>query len=215
MAVYDLEEQEQISQLKAWWEQYGKYVTTILVVAALASVGWQSYRWYQDKQAAEAGALFQAMQTAAEGGDVARTREQAGQLIERFPGTVYAGYAALVSANVQFASGDARNARAHLDWLASQGKDAMLRDMARLRIATILLEEGQHAEALAQLSAPSVPSLRARFEALKGDILLADDKPAQAREAYQAALAALAASGAGVGDALYNVIAVKAESLEG
>ena len=47
MAVYDLEEQEQISELKAWWAQYGNFVVTLAVVAALASVGWQGYRRVQ------------------------------------------------------------------------------------------------------------------------------------------------------------------------
>ena len=42
MAVYDLEEQEQISELKAWWAQYGNLVVTLAVVAALSSVGWQA-----------------------------------------------------------------------------------------------------------------------------------------------------------------------------
>ncbi len=57
MAVYDPEEQEQISELKAWWAQYGTLVTTLAVVAALASVGWQGWQWYQNRNAAEAGAL--------------------------------------------------------------------------------------------------------------------------------------------------------------
>ena len=49
MAVYDLEEQEQISELKAWWAQNGKWITTLAVVAALASVGWQGWQWYQNR----------------------------------------------------------------------------------------------------------------------------------------------------------------------
>ena len=66
MAVYDLEEQEQISELKAWWAQYGNLVVTLAVVAALASVGWQAWNWYQNRNAGEAGALYYAVQQAAE-----------------------------------------------------------------------------------------------------------------------------------------------------
>ena len=56
MAVYDLEEQEQISELKAWWAQYGNFVVTLALVAALTSVGWQAWNWYQNRNAGEAGA---------------------------------------------------------------------------------------------------------------------------------------------------------------
>ncbi len=215
MAVYDLEEQEQISQLKAWWEQYGRLVTAIAVVAALTSVGWQAYNWYRNNQAAEAGALFYAVQVAVESGDAARTRESAGQLIERFPGSAYADLGAMLSASMQFAQGEAKNARTQLDWLVANGRDPVMRDLARLRLAAVLLEEGSRAEALAALEKPPVAGLSSRFDDLRGDILSLDGKPVEARKAYQSALEALAREGVAAGDALYEVIRVKSESLEG
>lgn len=215
MAVYNLEEQEQISEIKAWWDQYGKLVTTIAVAAAVSAVGWQGWKWHQNKQAAEAGAIYFALQQAAESGDAARTREAAGQLIERFSGTIYADFAALTSSSVQFSSGDARNARAHLEWLSQKGADPVMRDLARLRLATILLDEGAYAEALNQLQAAPVDSLRARFDDLRGDVLLAEGKHEQARAAYDAALRALVAQGVQPGDTLYEVIQVKSDAVEG
>lgn len=215
MAVYDLEEQEQISQLKAWWEQYGRFVTAIAVVAALTSVGWQAYNWYRNNQAAEAGALYYAVQAAVESGDAARTRESAGQLIERFPGSAYADMGAMLSASMQFAQGEAKNARTQLEWLAANGRDPMMRDLARLRLAAVLLEEGSRAEALAALEKPPVAGLSSRFDDLRGDILSLEGKPTEARKAYQAALDALAREGVAAGDALHEVIRVKSESLEG
>ena len=65
MAAFDLEEQEQISQIKGWWEQYGTLVTGLAVAVALASVGWQGWQWYQGKQSAEASALYGVLQKAA------------------------------------------------------------------------------------------------------------------------------------------------------
>lgn len=215
MAIYDLEEQEQISELKAWWEQYGKFVTGIALVAAVASVGWQGLTWYQGKQANEAGALYFAVQAAADQGDPAKTREAAGQLIERFPGSLYADLSAMLSATLQFAEGDARNARAHLEWAATNGNDPVLRDLARLRLAAVMLEGGDGPEALKQLErAQPVDSLRFRFDDTRGDILALDGKPVEARKAYQAALDSLAAQGgAAGGDPLLEVIRVKLESL--
>src|SRR5574343_78584 len=90
MAAFDLEEQEQISQIKGWWEQYGKLVTTLAVAAALASVGWQGWNWHKGKQAAEASALYDQLQVAAAERNATKVRELAGSLLEKFSGTAYA-----------------------------------------------------------------------------------------------------------------------------
>lgn len=214
MAVYDLEEQEQISQIKAWWEQYGKYVTAIALIAALSSVGWQGLRWYQDRQAAEAGALYYAVQQAAERGDAARAREAAGQIIDKFGRTAYAEMAALVSASVQFSGGDLRNARAHLEWLANNGRDPVLKDIARLRLAVILLNDGAPAEALGRLENAPVPSLKGRFDDLRGDVLAALGRHEEARAAYLAALDTFAPGGTRSAELLREVVRMKLESLE-
>lgn len=214
MAVYDLEEQEQISQIKAWWEQYGKYVTALAVTAAVASVSWQGWQWYQNKQASEASGLYYAVQRAFEDGDAARAREATGQIIERHGKSAYAEMAALMSASAQFAAGDFRNARAHLEWLFTTTQDPVLKDIARLRLATVMLAEGVHAEALAKLDAPPQPSLAARFADLRGDILAEQGQYEQAASAYQAAMDALAAQPTDGADTLIDVIRVKLESLE-
>jgi predicted negative regulator of RcsB-dependent stress response len=215
MAIYDLEEQEQISELKAWWAQYGNWVTTLAVAVALGSVGWQGLRWSQNKQAAEAGALYFAVQQAAEQGEAQKVRDAAGQIIDKYPSTAYAQMAALLSAGVQFSAGDNQNARAQLEWLANKGDDPALKDIARLRLAAVLLDEGAHADALARLEAAPVASLKARFEDLRGDVLAASGKPAEARSAYQAALDALALGDSDGGQTLREVVRVKSQALEG
>ena len=80
MAAFDLEEQEQISQIKGWWEQFGTLVTGAAVAAALASVGWQGWQWYQGKQSAEASALYGVLQKAASEKNTQKAREAAGTL---------------------------------------------------------------------------------------------------------------------------------------
>ena len=215
MAVYDLEEQEQISQLKAWWEQYGKFITAVAVVVALASVGWQGWNWYQNRQAGEAAGLYFTLESAIESNDAARAREAAGKLIEGFPKSAYASMAALQSATLQFKQGDVRNAQAQLEWVAGNGSDPVLRDVARLRLATVLLEAGEHEQALARLGEAPAGELKPRFEDLRGDIHATAGRPEQARQAYQAALDALAAQAVAGGDTLAEVIRVKFEALEG
>lgn len=213
MAVYDLEEQEQISELKAWWARYGKLVTALAVAAAVASVAWQGWRWYQNRQAAEAGGLYFAVQQAVTQQDAQKARELTGRLIDQFGGTVYAQLGALVSAGLQFSKGDLDNARAPLEWAAGQGKDESLRDLARLRLAAVLLQQGAYDQALAQLQREPGKAYRARFADLRGDALAAQGKAADARAAYQAAITALEAEGDEAA-MLREVVRVKLESLE-
>ena len=215
MAHYDLEEQEQLSQIKAWWEQYGKYVTALIVSAAVASVGWQGWQWYQDKQASEAAALYYAVQQAAGAGETARARDAAGQLVERHAGSPYAAMAALLSAAAQVEGGDARNARAQLEWVMGNAGDAVLRDLARLRLATLSFDEGSYDEALSRLSSAPHPALAARYADLRGDVLRAAGRRDDARKAYNEALSALAAEAGQAGEMARSITRIKLESVEG
>ena len=98
MAAYDLEEQEQLDELKTWWKMYGNLVTGILVVLALAVVGWQGWNWWQRQQSAQASALYSGVQTAVLQKDAKRARELAGELIDKYSSTAYAGMGALLAA---------------------------------------------------------------------------------------------------------------------
>ena len=191
MAAFDLEEQEQISQIKGWWEQYGKLVTGVAVAAALASVGWQGWNWYKGKQTLEASALYDQLQTAAAEHNAQKAREVAGALIDKYGATAYADLAALLSAKVQVDAGDLKNARVPLAWAAQKANDPALRDIARLRLATVMFDDKAYDEALAQLQGPVDDSLSARFADLKGDVLIAQGKQEEARAAYKAVLATL------------------------
>lgn len=214
MAVYDLEEQEQISELKAWWAQYGKLVTTLAVVAALASVGWQAWQWYQNKTAAEAGAVYYSLQQAVAEQDAQKARDAAGRLIGDYSGTAYAQLGALLSASVQFAKGDLENAASQLAWAAEKGVDPALRELSRLRLAAVLLQKNETDQALARLQPVPEGAYRARFEDLRGDVLAAQGKVAEARTAYQAAIELLGAAG-DEAVTLREVVRIKLESLEG
>ena len=214
MAVYDLEEQEQISELKAWWEQYGKLVTTLAVIAALASVGWQVWQWYQNKTAGEAGAVYYSLQQAVAEQDAQKARDAAGRLIGDYSGTAYAQLGALLSASVQFAKGDLENAGTQLTWAAEKGVDPALRELARLRLAAVLLQQNETDQALTRLQPVPEGAYKARFEDLRGDVLAAQGKAAEARTAYQAAIESLSAAG-DEAVTLREVVRIKLESLEG
>jgi len=187
MAHYDLEEQEQIDTLKTWWQMYGNLVTSLLTAAALAVVGWQGWNWYQNNETAKAAAVFSSLEQAVEAGDAQRIKATAGELTEKFGRSGYASLGALLAARNSFDAGDLKTAKAQLGWVAANAKDE-LRDIARLRLGAVLLDEQAYDEALKALTAAPAPAFVARFDELKGDILVAQGKPAEARTAYQAAL---------------------------
>ena len=189
MATYDLEEQEQISELKTWWKMYGNLVTAVLLAVSAGAVGWQAWNWYQRTQAAEASVIYAAVQKGAMERDPKRVREAAGELTEKYPGTAYAAMAALTSARMQFDAGDQKTARAQLQWVAEKARDKDLRDLGRLRLAHVLFDDKALDEALQLLGDEPVPAFAARFGELKGDILVVQGKHAEAKVAYQAALA--------------------------
>jgi predicted negative regulator of RcsB-dependent stress response len=112
-------------------------------------------------------------------------------LIDKYSGTAYADLAALLSAKVQLEAGDLKNARVPLAWAAEKASDPALRELARLRLATVLLDDKAYDEALAQLQAPTDENFTARFADLKGDILLAQGKKDEARAAFKTAVTAL------------------------
>ena len=184
----DLEEQEQVAELKAWWKQHGNLIVSVILAAALAFAGWQGWRWYSASQAAQAAGMFDALVKAAQSGDAKVLRDSAGTLIESFPRTTYATMGALVAARFHFDRNDLKSAKAQLEWVVERAPSEEFRDVARLRLAAVLLDEKAHDEALKVLDAKHSPAYESQFAALRGDILVAKNQPADARAAYKLAL---------------------------
>lgn len=191
MATYDLEEQEQLDELKTWWKMHGTIITAVVVAASLAVIAWQGWNWWQRKQATGASVLYAAMQQAVAANDAKRTRDYAGELIDKYSGTAYASMAAMMSARASAEGGDAKTARLQLAWAAENAKDDALRDLARLRLAAVMIDDKAYDEALKELGRDPIAALAPRFGELKGDALAAQGKKAEAKAAYEAALAKL------------------------
>ena len=191
MAVYDLEEQEKIEDLKAWWRQWGNTITVGVVLACVVIGGVQGWRWWTASRAAEASVLYQAVSDGARKNDPAKAKDALAQLADKFAGTAYAPRAALVYAKTLFDAGDKAGARAQLLWVIEHADEEELKAIARFRLAEIQLDERQFDEALKTLDAKHPESFNGLYADLRGDALAAAGRAAEARSAYQEALAAL------------------------
>ena len=185
--MYDLQEQEQIDALKAWWKENRRVVILTVTVFVVAMAGVQAWRYYQQSQAQQAAELYGALQQLVPENNAKKIREAAATLIDKFSSTAYAPRAALIAAKVNYQAGDAQSAKAQLQWVIDHAAEDELQDIARLRLAGMLLDEKNYTQALRLLEAKHSPAYDAFYLDLKGDVLLAQGKPAEARGAYQAA----------------------------
>ncbi len=188
MSAYDLEEQEQLAALKAWWKDHGNGVIAVVTLVLAAVAAWNGWNWYQRTRAAQAGALYDTLQKAARGNDVKAARDAAGSILENYPRTIYAPLAALISAKIQFQAGDLKTARAQLEWVVDHASSDEIRSIARLRLANVLLDDNAPEAALKVLEAKPEPSFEALYASQRGDVLAAQKKVAEARAAYRTAL---------------------------
>jgi predicted negative regulator of RcsB-dependent stress response len=184
MAALDLQEQEQLDALKAWWKDNANTLIGVLLVVALAAAGWRGWQYYQKTQAAEAATLYAGFVKQVESGDGKRVNDAAAEVMERYPRTAYAPRAALVAAQVNEQSGDAARASTQLQWVQEHTGESGLKSVATLRLAAILLDEKKYDEALKQLEAKHPAAFDALYADLRGDVLNAAGKRDEARSAY-------------------------------
>jgi predicted negative regulator of RcsB-dependent stress response len=184
----DLEEQEQLAELKAWWRQYGNLLLFTVLAAAVAVAGWGGWRWYERQQGSQASALYETLAKAARAGDAKAVRDSGGALAESYPRTLYATMGAMAAARFHADRGELKSAKAQLQWVVERSPSEDFRDLARLRLGAVLLDEKSYDEALKLLDAKPLEAYAAQFAALRGDLLLAKNQPAEAKAAYQLAL---------------------------
>jgi predicted negative regulator of RcsB-dependent stress response len=185
--AYDLEEQEQIANFKAFWNRYGNLISWVLIIALGGYAAYNFWNAHQRTQAVEASALYDQLVTAAEGGDNAKAQRYAADIESKYASAPYAQMAALAAAKAAFDANDTKAAKTHLQWAVDHGNDEY-KSVARLRLAGVLLDEKAYDQALAALNGDILPQFAAEAADRKGDVLAAQNKLAEARAAYQAAL---------------------------
>jgi predicted negative regulator of RcsB-dependent stress response len=186
--AYDLEEQEQLAAIKAWWNQYGNLVTWLITIGLAAYAAWSGWNWYERNQTAKAAQLYDELQRSVAAKDAAKVQRAAGDMEEQFARTAYAQMSAMFAAKTAFDAGDLKTAKAQLQWVIDHGVDEEYKALAKIRLAGILLDEKSYDEGLKLLSGDFPAQFAGAVADRKGDILVAQNKIADARAAYQAAL---------------------------
>ena len=191
MAAYDLEEQERIDALKDWWAKWGIWIYSAIgafLVGVLAVQGW---RYYERSQGEQAEVLFKSVQKTALDGvaakDTKKLSDAASAIAEKFPGAFYASEAQLMAAKASFDAGDFTTAKKHLQWVADKGP-AVHGNIAKVRLATVLLEEKKFDEALKLLDQVKDEGFASMAADVRGDVLAIQGRRDEARAAYQVAV---------------------------
>ncbi|MFG6433234.1 YfgM family protein [Roseateles sp. LYH14W] len=187
----DLEEQEQLDQLKAFWKRWGNLITWLITAALAAFAAWQGWNWHQREQAAKASAMYEEFDRALTAQDADKAAAAAADLRAGFAGTGFAAQAGLQVAKLQLDKGKADEAKQNLAWVAEHGSEPPYRDLARLRLAGLQLDAKAYDEAAKTLDAIKSPEFAALVADRRGDALLLQDKRDAAKAEYQKALAGL------------------------
>jgi predicted negative regulator of RcsB-dependent stress response len=187
MAVLDSHEQEQIEALMTWWKNNRNQILGALLIVVVAVGGWRGWQYYQRQQAVAAATLYQQFIQQLSSNDAKRINDAAAAVMDKFSSTAYATRAALLAAQVNEQKNDKARAKTQLQWVIDHAGEDTLKDVARLRLAAVLLDEKNYADALKLLDAKHPDSFDGLYADLRGDVLSAQGKIDEARSSYKLA----------------------------
>lgn len=185
-------DEQQLEAAKKWWKENGSAIVTGLVLGLATLFGFKYWQDWQANVAEQASIVYSGMLNDVEQGDAQGATDKAGTLIADFGKTPYASLAAMMLARYRIEDGNLEAAQSQLQWVVDNGNDKFLRDVARLRLARTQVASEAYDAALLTLAAMEAADNDAGLLLeLRGDIELAQGKPAEALLTYSAALAGL------------------------
>lgn len=187
----DLQEQEQLDDIKHFWKKYGNLITWVMIVVFGSIAAWNGWQYWQRSQALQASAIFDEVERAAQAGDTAKVERAFSDIKEKFGRTAYAQQAGLVAAKVQVDKGNTEAAKTSLGWVAGQAADEGYQAVARLRLAALAIEAKNHDDALQQLAGTFPAEFAGLVADRRGDVLQLQGKKSEALAEYLKAYRAL------------------------
>ncbi len=190
MAIYDTEE-EQVEQLKKWWEANSSSVIMGVATAILVVAGWNFWQSHQLEQRSQASAIYQQLLDSASKNDNAAIEKLADQLTMEHGSLAYAHFAALQKAGSKVQQGDLEAAKAILQQQIQNPGSDEIQHVARLRLIQLMLATQQYEAGLqmiAEVDPAKSEGFAASYDELEGDLYLAMNRLDEARSAYQSAV---------------------------
>ncbi|HJW82266.1 MAG TPA: tetratricopeptide repeat protein [Acidiferrobacterales bacterium] len=179
---------DQLATLKTWWKQYGKALIAGVVIGLLLLAGGNYWKQYTIKRAEAASLLYEGLLADLQQGKSDAVSVAATKLMQDYDATPYAGKSALLLARLRFDAKDIAGVRTHLEWAMRNATEAPVQHSARLRLARLLLDQGEYAAALALVNIKDTHGFISEYEEIRGDGLLAQGDREGARRAYQTAI---------------------------
>lgn len=183
----NLEEQEQLDQLKHFWARYGNLITWVLIAVFGSFAAWNGWNYWQRTQATKAAALYDEIDRAASARDADKMTRALTEMQDRFGGSTFAAQGSLLAGKTLFEAGKPDAARAALGWVSEKSSDEAYQAIARLRLAALDVEAKAYDQALKTLEAPMPKAFEALAADRRGDVYLAQGKTDEARQQYETA----------------------------
>jgi predicted negative regulator of RcsB-dependent stress response len=190
----DLEEQEQLDDIKHFWKQYGNAMTWLIIAVLGFYAAWNAYQYWQRQQSIKASALFEEVERAVVSADTAKIERAFNDMKDRFPSTHYAAQSALLAGQVLQNAEKWDAAGIPLKWASDNASDAASAQLARLRLANLQIQQKAFDAAIQTLSKPFTSAFAGLAADIQGDAYLAQNKTSEAVKAYTDAYAKLDAS---------------------
>ena len=188
--------EQELEALKSWWKENGR---ALVVGVSLGLAGVFGWTWWQDHlhtQAEEASIIYQGLVEDAGADSHETVRAHAAEIVQNYPKTGYAPLAALLGARSAFAENDFDDAKRQLQWVIDNSDNISFKDLARLRLARVLITENKLDEAMSVVDSVEQEAFAAGASEIRGDIEIARGNDEGAREAYLQALMSGGISGA-------------------
>lgn len=180
----DLDEQEQLDQFKHFWKQYGNLITWVLIAVLGAFAAWNAYEYWQRSQATQAAAMFDEVERSIATGDVAKVERALSDMNAKFGSSPYAQQAGLLAAKTFYEKGNLDASKKALVLVAEKSSDVGYQAIAKLRLASALIESKNYDDALKQVSGTYPKEFEPMAADRRGDVLALQGKPAEAKVEY-------------------------------
>jgi predicted negative regulator of RcsB-dependent stress response len=187
----DLEEQQQLDALKAFWAQWGNFITWLLIAVFGSIAAYNGYQFWQKRVALQAASMYDEVQRAVDQSDLAKLERATDDMKKEYARATATSHAALLAAKTFAEKGSVDKAKLQLAWVTDNSKDDGLAAVARLRLAGLLIDAKAYDDAGKLLAANFPEQFKGLVADRKGDMALMQGQRDEAKKEFLAAFAAL------------------------